>query len=105
MVFILSLAGYDKEYLEDIKNLIEFILINGYNIILTIYECDYSLLSKNNEKQFQLFDLYYKKAKAIFIRKKLKDFSKYIKQIMLSNNINYHIQLKEYGGFGYNHLF
>jgi hypothetical protein len=105
LVFILSLADYDEEHLEDIKNLIEFILINGYSIILTFYECDYSLLSKRNEKQFQLFDLYFNKAKAIFLKKILKDFSKYMKQIMLSNNINYRIQLKEYGGFGYNNLF
>jgi hypothetical protein len=30
---------------------------------------------------------------------------KYIRQIMISNNINFKIQLKQYGGFGYCNLF
>ena len=106
LVFILSISDYDENnYNGEIKNLIEFILISGYSIILTTYECDYSILNKQNEKKLQLFDLYYNKTKAIFLNKILKDFSKYMKQIMLSNNINYRIQLKEYGGFGYNNLF
>ena len=50
-------------------------------------------------------DVYYNNAKAIFINDILKEFKRYIKQIMISNNINYRIQLKEYGGFGYNNIF
>jgi hypothetical protein len=106
LVFILSIGDYDENNFNgEIKNLIEFILINGYSIILTTYECDYSILNKNDEKQLKLFDLYYNKPKALFLNQILKDFSKYVKQIMLSNNINYRIQLKEYGGFGFNNLF
>jgi hypothetical protein len=38
------------------------------------------------------------------IVKLLKD-RKYLEQIMLSNNINFKVQLKKYGGFGYANLF
>ena len=105
IVYILSISDSDENYYyTEIKNLIEYILKNGYSIILTTYECDYSLLNKNSTKKIK-FDLYYNNTKAIFLNKILNEFSIYIKQIMLSNNINYRIQLKEYGGFGYNNLF
>ena len=106
IVFIFSISDYEENYYyTEIKNLIEYILKNGYSIILTTYECDYSLLNKNIEKKINLIDHYYNNTKAIFLNKILNEFSIYIKQIMLSNNINYRIQLKEYGGFGYNNLF
>ena len=106
ILFILSISDYDeKNYNSEIKNLIEYILKNDYSIILTTYECDYSILDKSIERKLNIFDLYYSNTKAIFLNKILKDFSNYMKQIMLSNNINYRIQLKEYGGFGYNNLF
>ena len=106
IVFILSISDYDdNNYNYEIRNLIEYILQNGYSIILTTYECDYSILNKNNEKNLELIDQYYNKTKALFLNKILKDFIQYIKQIMLSNNINYRIHLREFGGFGYNNLF
>ena len=83
----------------------KYILKNGYSIILTTYECDYSILNKSIEKKLNLYDQYYNKTKALFLNKIIKEFSDYTKQILLSNNINYRIQLKEYGGFGYNNLF
>ena len=111
IVFILSLSDYDENlYKNSINDLISKILINGYSLIITIYECDYSLLSKYKissieNNKINLMDVYYNNAKAIFINDILKEFKRYIKQIMISNNINYRIQLKEYGGFGYNNLF
>ena len=111
LVFILSLSDYDENlYKNSIHDLISKILINGYSLIITIYECDYSLLSKYKissieNNKINLMDVYYNNAKAIFINDILKEFKRYIKQIMISNNINYRIQLKEYGGFGYNNLF
>lgn len=106
IVFILSLSDYDENnYNGEIKNLIEYILTNGYSIILTTYECDYSILNKNEEKKLRLYDNYYNKAKALFLNKILKEYINNIKQIMISNNINYRIHLREYGGFGFNNLF
>ena len=111
LVFILSLSDYDENlYKNSIHDLISKILINGYSLIITIYECDYSLLSKYKissieNNKINLMDVYYNNAKTIFINDILKEFKRYIKQIMISNNINYRIQLKEYGGFGYNNLF
>ena len=106
IVFILSISDYEENnYNTEIRNLIEYILENGYSIILTTYECDYSILDKNNEKQFKLIDHYYNKEKALFLNQILKNFVQYIKQIMISNNINYRIQLRKFGGFGYNNLF
>ena len=111
IVFILSLSDYEENlYKTEIHNLIEAILINGFSLILSIYECDYSLLSKyknNNidKNKINLIDVYYNNTKALFINSILIEFKSYIKQIMISNNINYRIQLKEFGGFGYNNLF
>ena len=106
IVFILSISDYDENnYNNEIINLIDYILTNGYSIILNIYECDYSIINKNNEKQLRLVDQYYNNTKALFINKILKNYTNNIKQIMISNNINYRIHLREYGGFGYNNLF
>ena len=106
IVFILSISDYDENnYNNEIINLIDYILTNGYSIILNIYECDYSILNKNNEKKLRLVDQYYNNSKALFINKILKNYTNNIKQIMISNNINYRIHLREYGGFGYNNLF
>ena len=111
IVFILSLGDYEENtYKNEIHNLIEYILINGYSLIISVYECDYSLLYKykNNNlenNKINLIDLYYNSNKALFINNILNEFKNHIKQIMISNNINYRIQLKEFGGFGYNNLF
>ena len=110
IVFILSLSDYEENfYKNEIHDLIEIILVNGYSLIISIYECDYSLLDKIKKNieinKINLIDLYYNNTKALFINSILNEFKKYIKQIMISNNINYRIQLKEYGGFGYNYLF
>ena len=105
IVFILSIGDYDENNYTEILNLIESILTNGYSIILNIYECDYSILNKNNDKKLNLIDQYYNNKKAIFINKILRDYKNHIKQIMISNNIQYRIHLREYGGFGYNNLF
>ena len=110
IVFILSLSDYEENfYKSEIHDLIEIILVNGYSLIISIYECDYSLLDKIKKNieinKINLIDLYYNNTKALFINIILNEFKKYIKQIMISNNINYRIQLKEYGGFGYNNLF
>ena len=106
IVFILSISDYDENnYNNEIINLIDYILTNGYSIILNIYECDYSIINKNNEKQLRLVDQYYNNTKALFINKILKNYTNNKKQIMISNNINYRIHLREYGGFGYNNLF
>ena len=111
IVFILSLSDYEENlYKNDIHDLIAKILINGYSLIITIYECDYSLLSKYKNTfientKINLMDVYYNNAKAKFINRILNEFKNYIKQIMISNNVNYRIQLKEYGGFGYSNIF
>lgn len=111
IVFILSLSDYEENlYQNEIHDIISKILFNGFSLIITIYECDYSLLSKYNNtsldnSKINLLDVYYNNTKAKFINNILNEYKRYIKQIMISNNINYRIQLKEYGGFGYNNLF
>ena len=111
IVFILSLRDYEENlFKNEIHDLISKILINGFSLIITIYECDYSLLSKYKNTSIEnykinLLDVYYNNTKAKFINNILNEFKRYIKQIMISNNINYRIQLKEYGGFGYVNLF
>ena len=111
IVFTLSLSDYEENlYKNEIHDLIEMVLTNGYSLIISIYECDYSSLNKykNNNteiKKINLIDHYYNNSKALFINSILIEFKNYIKQIMISNNINYRIQLKEFGGFGYNNLF
>ena len=111
IVFILSLSDYEENlYQNEIHDIISKILFNEFSLIITIYECDYSLLSKYNNTSLEnnkinLLDVYYNNTKAKFINNILNEYKRYIKQIMISNNINYRIQLKEYGGFGYNNLF
>ena len=108
IVFILSLSDYEHNlYSNEIKDLINIILTGGYSLILSVYECDYYLLSKyyQHNLKMNLIDVYYNHTKAAFINSILKEFNNNIKQIMISNNINYRIQLKEFGGFGYNNLF
>ena len=110
IVFILSLSDSEENlYKNEIHDLIKSILVNGYSLIISTYECDYSKLNqiKNNEQKNEInpVDLYYNNTKALFINSILNEFKNYIKQIMVSNNINYRIQLKEYGGFGYNNIF
>ena len=111
IVFILSLSDYEENlFKNEIHDLISKILINEFSLIITISECDYSLLSKYKNTSIEnckinLFDVYYNNTKAKFINNILDEFKRYIKQIMISNNINYRIQLKEYGGFGYVNLF
>src|SRR5690242_2451680 len=51
-----------------------------------------------------IIQLYFSQEKLNFICDLLYD-KKYIEQIMLSNNINFKIQIKKYGGFGYRNLF
>jgi hypothetical protein len=66
---------------------------------LNIYECD---ITKQNEK----IDNYYNPKKIELIKKIiLIDNKKYIEQILLSNNINFKINLKQFGSFGYENLF
>ena len=103
IVFILGLSDKeDDKYYNEISENIENILSNGYSIILTTFEFDYSLLKKDSNINV---DLYFNKSKANLLNKIIINNKKNIKQIMLSNNINYRVQLKKYGGFGYNNLF
>lgn len=95
-VFSVTLSDQDN-YEEDFA-LISEITKNGYSVVLCIYDCD---LTERNKK----LDLYYNKEKASFINKTLIALRQFTKQIMISNNINFKIQLKEYGGFGYDNLF
>ena len=60
---------------------------------LNIYECD---ITKQNEK----IDNYYNPKKIELIKKIiLIDNKKYIEQILLSNNINFKINLKQFVSF------
>ena len=104
IVFILGLSdNEDDKYDNEISETIENILSNNYSIILTTFDSDYSLLKENNPNSN--VDLYFNKTKVNFFNKIITKNKKYIKLIMLSNNINYRVQLKKYGGFGYNNLF
>ena len=104
IVFILGLSDNEGDKFDnEISETIENILSNNYSIILTTFDCDYSLLKENNTNSN--VDLYFNKTKAKFLNKIITKNKKYIKLIMLSNNINYRVQLKKYGGFGYNNLF
>ena len=104
IVFILGLSdNEDDKYDNEISETIENILSNNFSIILTTFDSDYSLLKENNPNSN--VDLYFNKKKLNFFNKIITKNKKYIKLIMLSNNINYRVQLKKYGGFGYNNLF
>ena len=104
IVFILGLSDNEEDKFDnEISETIENILSNNFNIILTTFDSDYSLLKENNPNSN--VDLYFNKTKVNFFNKIITKNKKYIKLIMLSNNINYRVQLKKYGGFGYNNLF
>lgn len=104
IVFILGLSdNEDDKFDNEISETIENILSNNFSIILTTFDSDYSLLKENNPNSN--VDLYFNKTKVNFLNKIITKNKKYIKLIMLSNNINYRVQLKKYGGFGYNNLF
>ena len=100
IVFSISISDYDDDNLDKIRLLCNDLLLNGYSLILSTYDCDVSK-NKNEEK----LDLYFNKSKANFINSILIENRKFIQNIMLSNNINFKIQLKYFGGFGYENLF
>ena len=100
IIFSISISDNDENQLENIKKLCKDIVENDYSLILSIYDCDV-LKNKSEEK----IDLYFNKIKAKFINSFLLENKKYISNIMLSNNINFKIQLKYFGGFGYINLF
>ena len=72
--------------------LIKNILISEFTLNLNIYQCN---IKKQNEK----IDNYYN-PKIILI-----DNKKYVEHILLSNNINFKINLKQIGRFRYENLF
>lgn len=105
---------------EEIIFIQKEILGRGFTLILGIYDCDLVLASKkiNNQEISQLenndeyvansniLSPYFSKQKFNFLSKLiLTENKKYIDQILISNNINFRIQLKKYGGFGYCNLF
>ena len=100
IIFSISISDNDENQLENIKKLCKDIVENDHSLILSIYDCDV-LKNKSEEK----IDLYFNKIKAKFINSFLLENKKYISNIMLSNNINFKIQLKYFGGFGYINLF
>ena len=100
IIFSISISDNDENQLENIKKLCKDIVENDYSLILSIYDCDV-LKNKSEEK----IDLYFNKIKAKFINSFLLENKKYISNIMLSNNINFKIQLKYFGGFGFINLF
>jgi hypothetical protein len=98
------------------------ILEQGFSIILNIYECDLvniakiksttneneNLKSKQQEEQgeYNVLPEIFSFNKLNFINQIIQsENKKYIPQIMISNGINYKLQLKKYGGFGYANLF
>ena len=100
IVFSISISDNDDNQFENIKKLCKDIVENDYSLILSIYDCDV-LKNKSEEK----IDLYFNKIKAKFINSFLLENKNYISNIMLSNNINFKIQLKYFGGFGFINLF
>ena len=100
IIFSISISDNDENQFENIKKLCKDIIESDYSLILSIYDCDV-LKNKSEEK----IDLYFNKIKAKFINSFLLENKKYISNIMLSNNINFKIQLKYFGGFGFINLF
>lgn len=96
--WVFSISFNDNDNYEDNFELISEIVKNGYSIVMCIYDCD---ITKRDQK----LDQYYNKEKGMFINKALTELKAFIKQIMVSNNINFKVQLKEYGGFGYENIF
>jgi hypothetical protein len=101
---------------EEIKFIQKEILGRGFTLILGIYDCDLVLANKkinNQETNLDEFTLNSNILSPYFSKEKLNFFTqliltenkKFIDQIMISNNINFRIQLKKYGGFGYCNLF
>ena len=100
IVFEVSIGDYDTY--ESIKALIMQIVVNGYSVVIGLYDCDINNKEKISNNPI---DSYYNDNKAKFINEVLIGMRQYIAQIMISNNINFKIQLKEYGGFGYENIF
>jgi hypothetical protein len=110
LIFIIS--NHKLQTIEDIQ---QQILIKGYSIILTLYDLDLveikdkflnnSTFNNENISDSKLTS-YFSKEKLEYIVELIKcDNKKYVNQIMISNNINFKIHLKNYGGFGYGNLF
>ena len=79
--------------------LIKNILISEFTLNLNIYQC-------NVIKQIEKIDNYYNPKKIELINKIiLIDNKKYVEQILLSNNINFKINLKQIERFRYKNLF
>ncbi len=100
IIFCIGLSDNDLIINENnLFALMKNILNSGFTLNLNIYECD---ITKQNEK----IDNYYNPKKIELIKKIiLIDNKKYIEQILLSNNINFKINLKQFGSFGYENLF
>jgi hypothetical protein len=92
VVFLFSYFDYnDEKFIKD------EILEKGFSIIFSTFHCE--LVDINDTKLAR----FHSKKVSTFFRKFIED--QFISQIMISNNINFRIQLKNYGGFGYANLF
>jgi hypothetical protein len=85
-----------------VSYIIQSILENGFSLIVGLYDCD--IVTKDNSEEFNQIRPYFSKEKLSLLTMLLSN-KQYIKQIMISNNINFKVQLKKYGGFGYSNLF
>ncbi len=97
IVFILALDPEELPLLEFIKT---ELLDKGFSLIIGLYQCDLI----NNSKCGVNIPQYYSKEILQFVKSLLND-GRYTSQLMISNNINFRLQLKKYGGFGYVNLF
>jgi hypothetical protein len=108
---IVFICTFEEPNENLLKMILENILKKGYSIIYTIYECDLVVANKLKEsniinQDFFTSSFYYSRSKLEFIKCLINlENKKYISQIMLSNGVNFRIQLKKYGGFGYVNFF
>lgn len=100
IVFEISIGDYDN--FENIETLISTIVQSGYSVVIGLFDCD---LEDEEKIKNNPIDHYFSLSKGAFIRKLIQDSRQYIDKIMISNNINFKIQLKDYGGFGYENIF
>ena len=100
IIFELPISDDESTY-SNITELSKYILKEGFSIVFGLYECDIQTKSNNANA-----DVYYAEHKCKFINGLLcKELRCYIHNIMISNNVNFKIHLKEYGGFGYENVF
>ena len=87
----------DDKIKETIRNNVGNLVCNDYCVVITLFDFD-----KGGDK---MMDVPFNHWKAVFVKELITANKSKLSHLFLSNNLNYKIQLKKFGGFGYENLF